>query len=76
MARKKEEGAEGKEGKAGKGEKTLSDRKRFAYLRVRSSELRKESLAIKKEMSELRVKIGKGKGKGKPDAEAGDGDED
>ena len=71
MARKKEEGAAKAEAKT---PKVLSDRKRFSYLRIRATELRKESLAVKKEMSELREKIGKTKGK--TEAGAGDGDED
>lgn len=65
--KKKEAGTEKKS-------KTLSDRKRFAYLRIRSSELKNEAQAIKKEMADLRAKMGANKGaKGKAEA---DGDED
>jgi hypothetical protein len=66
MAGKKEAGAE-KKGRP------LSDRKRMAYLRIRYAEMRKESAAVKKEMADLRQKLGANKGgKGKAAADAGE----
>jgi hypothetical protein len=70
----KEEGAK-KEAGAKKAGKALSDKKRFAYLRIRAGELRNESLAVRKEMTELRAKMAAAK-KAKGGGNAKDGDDE
>lgn len=64
---------EGKGKGKGKEGRVLSDRKRLSYLKIRYNEMRKETQALKAEMSALREKVGASKGK-KDGAEDG-GDE-
>jgi hypothetical protein len=51
MAQAKKAGQEAKP-------KAQTDRRRFAYLKIRYQELKNEVQAVKKEMTELRAKVG------------------
>lgn len=64
MAEKKKE--------AGGKSKTPSDRKRLAYLKIRYGEIKNETQAIKKEMADLRTRMGAGKKKKGKDEAGGD----